>query len=86
LIRESKGVRVMWFLFRIVCWTLWLNRNDYIFNSKIISSPCVIIFRLISFLQHWMAASLGADRAMLEQMGRRGQVQVPGELVTTGVG
>jgi hypothetical protein len=38
LIRGSKGMRVMWFLFRAVCWALWLNRNDYSFNNKIISS------------------------------------------------
>jgi hypothetical protein len=45
----TKIIRVMWFLFGAICWTLWLNRNDYIFNNKLISSPRAIIFRLMSF-------------------------------------
>jgi hypothetical protein len=28
--------------------TLWLNRNDCVFNNLVISSPCIVIFRLIS--------------------------------------
>jgi hypothetical protein len=66
--KGTKGLMVLWFLFGFVCWVLWLNRNDCIFNNKIDSSSHVILFRLISFLQHWMAASLGEDRAMLESM------------------
>jgi hypothetical protein len=39
-----------------------------VFSNKIVSSPRAILFRLISFLQHWMVASLGDDRAVLELM------------------
>jgi hypothetical protein len=49
-IKGNKGLRAMWFLFGCVCWVLWFNRNDCIFNNTIISSPRAIIFRLISFL------------------------------------
>jgi hypothetical protein len=76
----------MWFHFGSVCWALWLNRNNDIFNNKIISSPCVIISRLISFLQHWMTVSSREDRAMLERMVEEVRSQVPEELVATGVG
>jgi hypothetical protein len=30
LCKGPKGVGVVWFLFGTVCWTLWLNRNDFI--------------------------------------------------------
>jgi hypothetical protein len=51
-----------------VCWVLCLNRNDCVFNNKIVWSPHVILIKLISFLQHWMVMSLGGDMAMLESM------------------
>jgi hypothetical protein len=38
---------------------LWLNRNDFVFNNSLISSPRAIGFRLLSFLQHW--GGRGAD-------------------------
>jgi hypothetical protein len=46
------------FLFEAICWTLWPNRNDCIFNNRIISSPRAIIFRLISFMHpYWTITS-----------------------------
>jgi hypothetical protein len=50
---------VTWVLFGAICWTLWLNRNDFVFNNSLISSPRAIGFRLLSFLQHW--GGRGAD-------------------------
>jgi hypothetical protein len=41
-IKGNKGLRATWFLFGCVCWVLRLNRNDCIFNNKIISSPRAI--------------------------------------------
>jgi hypothetical protein len=37
--RGGRGMGLVWFLFGAVCWTLWLNHNDFVFNNKIISSP-----------------------------------------------
>jgi hypothetical protein len=45
---------------------LWFNRNDFVFNNKIILSPRALIFYLISLMQHWMVASTGADRVAQE--------------------
>jgi hypothetical protein len=42
--RGGRGVGLVWFLFCDVCWTLWINRNDLVFNNKIISSPRALIF------------------------------------------
>jgi hypothetical protein len=67
--RGSWGVGLVWFLFGVVCWTPWLNQNDFIFNNKIISSLQALIFRLISLImQHWMVTCTGADRFALERM------------------
>jgi hypothetical protein len=75
----------MWFLFGAICWTVWLNRNDYVFNNILISSPCTIIFRLISFLQHWMVAVRVEDKASLERLVDAIKSQVPEELMMTGI-
>jgi hypothetical protein len=43
----------MIFILACVCWSLWLIRNDYVFNNKIKSNPNVVIHRSIIFLQKW---------------------------------
>jgi hypothetical protein len=65
--RGDKRNRSLLFMFGAICWTLWLNRNDYIFKNKVISSPRALIYKLISFLQHWMIATWG-DREALERL------------------
>jgi hypothetical protein len=37
--RGNKWIGALWFLFGCVCWVLWLNMNDCVFNNKIVSSP-----------------------------------------------
>jgi hypothetical protein len=52
----------MWFLFGAIVWTLWLTRNDCVFNNLVISSLRAVIYRLLSFLQHWMVVVLAEER------------------------
>jgi hypothetical protein len=78
---------MMWFLFEAICWTLWINRNDFVFNNKLIPSPRAIVFKLLSFLQHyWMVATRGEGRRALEGLTDMIKAQVPMELTATGVG
>jgi hypothetical protein len=51
-----------------ICWFLWLNRKEWVFNDKIISAPCVIVYRLISFMQRWRILSNGQGRRELEEI------------------
>jgi hypothetical protein len=41
------------FLFGCLAWSLWLIRNDVIFNNSIATSPDVCVFLSISFMQKW---------------------------------
>ena len=43
----------MIFLLACICWSLWLIRNDFVFNNKIITSPDVVVHRSIIFMQKW---------------------------------
>jgi hypothetical protein len=81
-----RGVGVAWFMFATICWTLWLNRDDFVLNNKLVSSPRALIFRLISLLQHWMATSVGMDRTTLERAVVEIKTQVSEEMVASGVG
>jgi hypothetical protein len=44
-----------------------------------------MLFRLISFLHHWMAAARAEDMDVLEGLVEAIKVQVPQELMTLGV-
>jgi hypothetical protein len=41
------------FLFGCLAWSLWLIRNDLIFNNSVVTYPDMCIFRTISFMQRW---------------------------------
>jgi hypothetical protein len=82
----TKNMSMMWFIFEAVCWTLWLNRNDFVFNNLLIYSPHGIIFRLISFLQHWMIEVREGGRSALELVIEAIGARVPLELTVTEVG
>jgi hypothetical protein len=45
----EKGNQILIFLFGAISWTLWLTRNDCVFNDKLFSSPTSVIFKLISY-------------------------------------
>jgi hypothetical protein len=56
------------FLFEAISWTLWLNRNGLVFNSKIILTPGALIYKCVSFLQHWVIAVTRPDREGREKL------------------
>jgi hypothetical protein len=37
------------FLFGAISWTMWLNRNDLVFNFKIISTPGALTYKCFFF-------------------------------------
>lgn len=59
----QRGSRCfLFFLFGCVAWSLWLIRNDFVFNNVLVSSPDVGIFRVISFMQRWAILEKGDGR------------------------
>jgi hypothetical protein len=74
------------FVFGVVSWTICLNRNDLIFNNKIILTPKVLIFKFISFLQHWVIVWTGPNREGLEQLIESLTRRMGNDQVALGVG
>jgi hypothetical protein len=42
--------RLFVFIFGCFAWSLWLTRNDLVFNDVIVTHPDVSVFRTISFM------------------------------------
>lgn len=43
----------MIFLLACICWSLWLIRNDYVFNNRVVSCPNTVVHRSLVFMQKW---------------------------------
>jgi hypothetical protein len=50
------------FLFGCLAWSLWLIRNNFVFNNVLISSPDASVFRTISFIQKWKILNKEKDQ------------------------
>jgi hypothetical protein len=50
------------FLFGRLAWSLWLIRNDFVFNNVLMSSPDVSVFRTLSFMQKWKILNKEQDQ------------------------
>jgi hypothetical protein len=55
------------FVYLLGCfaWSLWLIRNDFVFNDMVIASPDVSIFRTISFMQKWKILNKERNQAWI---------------------
>jgi hypothetical protein len=56
------------FVFGCLAWSLWLIRNDLIFNNSIASSLDVCIFWIISFIQKWSILHKEKERLLIDSV------------------
>uniref|UniRef100_J3L6R6 Reverse transcriptase zinc-binding domain-containing protein n=1 Tax=Oryza brachyantha TaxID=4533 RepID=J3L6R6_ORYBR len=66
--RTDKQSRVVLMLLGACCWSVWLIRNDMVFREKLVSSPCIIIYRVVSFLSQWRVLAKEDEEDQLETM------------------
>jgi hypothetical protein len=59
------------FIFGCAAWSLWLIRNDFVFNDLLVSSPEVCIFRFISFMQRWAILCKAEEKLMVDEAVQR---------------
>jgi hypothetical protein len=67
---DSFSRRVL-LLFGVVAWSLWLIRNEFVFQDLVVSSPNVGIFRSISFLQKWKMLNKETEQQWIDSVTRR---------------
>ncbi|OEL13019.1 hypothetical protein BAE44_0025962, partial [Dichanthelium oligosanthes] len=65
----DKNTRsLLYFLFGCVAWSLWLIRNDLVFNNVVIPSPEIGVYRVLSFMQRWAALCNMEDQKPVEEL------------------
>jgi hypothetical protein len=85
-LRGDKRNGKLVFIFGVISWALWRNRNDLVFNSKIISNPSALIYNYVSLLQVWVIAVKEIDRESLENLDEELTKRMEGEREAAGVG
>jgi hypothetical protein len=73
---DKKTKSVLIFLFGCVSWSLWLIRNDFVFNNIVISAPEVGIYHFLSFMQRWRVLCKGKDRLQVDIAVQNLQLQL----------
>ena len=68
-----------------ICWSLWLCRNDMVFDKRKISSPLQVIFLTIHFLRTWAILQKPSSRDLVAAACQRLE-QVVRECFTQGHG
>ena len=49
-------------------WGIWLTRNDWVFENKLLKSPLQVVYRIISLLQRWRLIQRRKEEVCLEQL------------------
>jgi hypothetical protein len=52
-------------------WTIWKARNDVVFNKKTLSSPIVLVYRVISLVKTWTPLLKSKLKPLAEEMLQR---------------
>jgi hypothetical protein len=63
-------------MFSSVAWSLWLIRNEFVFQDIVVPSPNVGIFRSISFLQKWRILNKETDRQWIDEVIQKLNLQL----------
>jgi hypothetical protein len=63
-------------LFSSVAWSLWLIRNEFVFQDIVVPSPNVGIFRSIFFLQKWRILNKEMDRQWIDEVIQKLNLQL----------
>jgi hypothetical protein len=50
----------------VICWALWINRNDLVFQKSQIKSILQVIFRGMFWIRSWSVLSKQDGRAILK--------------------
>jgi hypothetical protein len=63
--------RLIWTLFAAQSWALWNIHNKHVFESRVISKPANLLYKIIVILQLWAPLAKHQDRANLLELTRQ---------------
>jgi hypothetical protein len=64
------------FIFGCFAWSLWLIRNDLVFNDAILTHPDVSVFCTISLMQKWKVLLKEQERRWMNSVIYKRQLQL----------
>jgi hypothetical protein len=73
---SNKQMRRVLYLFGAVAWSLWLIRNEFVFQNVVIHSPNVGIFWAISFLQKWRVMNKETEQHCIDMVIQKLNLQL----------
>jgi hypothetical protein len=73
---SNKQTKRVLYLFGAVAWSLWLIRNEFVFQNIVIHSPNVGIFRAISFLQKWRVMNKETEQLWIDTVIQKLNLQL----------
>jgi hypothetical protein len=68
--------RLFVFIFGCFAWSLWLTRNDLVFNNVIVIHPNVSVFHTILFMQKWKILFKEQERRWMDSVISKLQLQL----------
>lgn len=66
---KHRAVKIA--LLAAICWTLRTTRNNMVFREKLIYSPLMLPFQIISFLLQWSPLHRLEEKSDLEKLVKR---------------
>jgi hypothetical protein len=73
---SNKQTRRVLYLFGAVAWSLWLIRNEFVFQNIVIHSPNVGIFWAISFFQKWRVMNKETEQLWIDTVIQKLNLQL----------
>jgi hypothetical protein len=64
------------YLLGCLAWSLWLTKNDFVFNDVLIASPDVSVFRTISFMQKWKILNKERNQTWIVEAMHKRKAQI----------
>ncbi len=52
-LQRGDKAKVLWLLFATRFWAIWLIRNDWVFNNKLMTNVSSLPYKALSFVTQW---------------------------------
>lgn len=53
MFKKKLGSSMGVFLVVVCVWTIWLNRNDWVFENILVKSPLQVAYKAVAMMQRW---------------------------------
>lgn len=66
MFKKKLGSSMGVFLVVVCVWTIWLNRNDWVFENILVKSPLQVAYKAVAMMQRWKELLKGGGRGQVD--------------------